>query len=546
VRGKGSSQILLRALDGEDILLEEELQSLLGLGEKVRAAAAPVPALSGDARRRIWEAAVTGVPGPQREEGLGPRVPRLAWGIAAGLALAGVVALVLVLVFAGGPAGRVTEVARLQSVWGEVRVIGSGGVERAAREGEALADGDTLITTPGSRATVEFAAGSILRLDGDTEAAVREIEGSAGVELVHGRSYHRVVGGEPYTVISGEVSAAARGTAFAFDALEDTYRVMSLQSASRVEVGRDSASSWGEDVPEGKVFVYRRGRPPGEILDISRDDLDNEWIRWNRDLDAELGFPLGILTMLDQAEEVENQPPAETGEQAQPSGGEQPQQEKTEPSPSPQTEPQPQPTPAPAPQPAPQPVAQSLVLSAQAGEGAVSFTWTVEGYSGFQGFKLCRSETNPAPSYPGDWWKYVDGEGARSTSDTSVQAGHTYYYRLGIYNQGSILAYSNAVQVTVPGQPQELSVTMSATPADGKVKISWVVSGEGSYDGIKVCRSETNPNPSYPGEWIAYITSGSSYADTDVLSGHTYYYRVGIYKGGTIIKYSNSATATLP
>jgi hypothetical protein len=192
-------------------------------------------------------------------------------------------------------------------------------------------------------------------------------------------------------------------------------------------------------------------------------------------------------------------------------------------------------------------VEKSVVLTAQAGEGIVTFTWTVSGYSGFQGFKLCRSETNTAPSYPDDWWKYVDGESARSTSDNTVQAGHTYYYRLGIYNQGAVIAYSNVVQVTIPGQPQELSISLSAAVEGGKVKLTWQVNGQGSYDGFKVCRSESVANPSYPGEGLTLVSYGQyAYADGDVASGHTYYYRVGIYKSGSILVYSNAVKVTIP
>ena len=165
----------------------------------------------------------------------------------------------------------------------------------------------------------------------------------------------------------------------------------------------------------------------------------------------------------------------------------------------------------------------------------------------YNGFKLCRSETNSTPSYPGDWWKYIDGENTRSAVDTSVEGGHTYYYCLAVYDKGAVLGYSNAVKVTVPGQSQELSISLSATVEGGKVKLSWSVSGKGSYDGFKVCRSETNTSPSYPGDTCTFVDAGSrSYADVAVSPGHTYYYRVGIYCGGSIIAYSNAVKAVVP
>jgi hypothetical protein len=186
-------------------------------------------------------------------------------------------------------------------------------------------------------------------------------------------------------------------------------------------------------------------------------------------------------------------------------------------------------------------------LSAEVTGKGVEFSWNVIGYSGFQGYKLCRSETDPQPSYPGDWCKYIDGEETRYALDDSVEAGHTYYYRLAVYDHGDILGYSNAVRVTVPGQPQELSVVLSAEARDGVVELSWEVSGEGTYSGFKLCRSETDPQPSYPGDWCKFLQYGTfSYRDTEVKPGGTYYYRVGIYKDGAVVVYSNSVKVTLP
>jgi FecR protein len=533
VRSKVSSEHLLRALDGEGLHLEVELQALLHLGNRVRVAVPEIPLLDENARRRIWSDAISRTKEPTPAEGRILGIPRLAWGVAGGLAVALIVVLVMIYVFAGGPAKQAADIASLRSLWGEIHVISPQGQERLAREGEILRSGDSLISSRDSRGIVEFGEGSTLRLDGDTEVVLQESQSEVAVEIVYGKSYHRVAGGTPYSVFSENVRTTAEGTAFTFDVTADTEEVMDLQSSVEVEVMSDSAADWNTDLGEGEIFIYSQGQPEGQISNLSPGDLENEWIEWNKDQDAELGFPLGALSQLDGQETAEGQTNVPADQQP-PSN--------TDNQPAPQPTPQPQP----APTPPPPPVDKSLALSAQTGEGIVYCSWTLTGYSGFQGFKLCRSETNPSPSYPGDWWQYVDGDGARSTSDNTVQAGHTYYYRVGVYSQGSILGYSNMVQVTVPGQPQELSISMSVTVVSGKVKVSWSISGSGTYDGVKVCRSETNPNPSYPGEYIAYITSGSSYTDADVVSGHTYYYRVGILKDGSILKYSNSAQVTIP
>lgn len=533
MRDKYYSQYLLRALDGEELRLDEELTAMVKTAERLRGSVPSVAPLDEGARRRIWENAV----GRETEAVAMPRrrlaVSRPAWGLAAAAALAVVAALVLVFVFtSGGPAPEPAPFARLRVERGEMTVRGADGGERRAADGEELAAGEALVALAGARGVVEFGAGSIMRLEGEAEVVLSSRDGGIAVEVVRGRTYHRVLDGSPYAVASGGVEAAARGTAFAFEAEGGTRRVLDLESSVRVAVDTEALPGWSSRLDEGDLFVYEEGAAEAGISDLTRGDLDNEWMRWNKSLDEKLGLPLGALSMLDQ-EVAEEQPQPEAQPEPQP--------------PADEGQPQPAPAPQPEPAPAPPPPARSLVLSAQASSGRVDFSWTVSGYSGFQGYKLCRSETNPEPSYPGDWWMYVDGESARSACDDTAEPGRTYYYRLAVYHQGVALGYSNSVRVTVPGEPSQLSITLSGSVSGGKASLSWSVSGSGSYSGFKVCRSETNPNPSYPGDTCTFVDAGqSSFLDESVQPGHAYYYRVGIYYEGTIVAYSNAVKLTIP
>ncbi len=521
MRNRHYSQYLMRALDGEAFPLDRELAELARLGERVAAASPAVPGLDDAARARIWEKAVSASRETAARERKAVTLPRAALAAAA-VCLIALAAVFATLILRGGgqEALQRVEIATLRLDRGEVAIKDAEGVERLAVDGEALAEGEIILVAQGARTWVEFETGSLLRLAGGAEAALVEGEDGVVVEVLKGRTYHRVAEGTSYSARSGDFSVNALGTAFALDVEDGKGRVLSIHSSLQVE----QAGEPGSRLDEGQALDFFAGGG-GQSFDITREHLDDEWLRWNKDLDEGLGLPLGAFRLLEEREE----------------GGETPPQRNAEPQPQPQ-EPQPQPVPEPPPQPTPQPPAQkSLVLSASAREGAVDFTWTLSGYGGFQGFKLCRSETNPTPSYPGDWWKYIDGADTRSVTDTSVQAGHTYYYRLAVYNQGEVLGYSNAVQVKVPGQEQKLSISLSAALEGCVVKLSWSVGGTGSYSGFKVCRSETNPNPSYPGDACAFVDAGSrSYVDDSVSSGHTYYYRVGIYKDGSILVYSNA------
>jgi hypothetical protein len=524
------SQYLLRALDGEELRLDEELSGLVEMGDRVRCAIPATPILEEDAQRRIWNSVVSQVREPAAPQRRVDRLPRLAWAGAAVLTLAIVAVLVIVFLSTGGPVVREpAEIASLRLDRGEVTIRDAQGEERAAGADEVINDGDVIIAAADARGIVEFESGCILRLYGKAEIGLYAGEGGVVAEVFEGMSYHRVVDGTPYTARSGDVTVTARGTAFSFDVEGESGKVISVHSSVEVAVDSEAPVDWTSKLEQGDVFVYGEGDEP-QILDVTREELDNEWLRWNKSLDEALGLPIGAFSLLvetvtgeDTAQPDQPQPPAEEPEQ-----------------PAPQPQPSPQPTPPP-------PAEKSVTLSGSARQGAVDFSWTLTGYSDFQGFKLCRSESNPAPSYPGDWWTYIDGAATRSATDTSVQAGHTYYYRLAVYNAGAVLDYSNAVMVTVPGAPQELSISLSGVVEGGKAKLSWSVSGEGDYSGFKVCRSESNPNPSYPGDTCTFVDAAQrSYIDSTVASGHTYYFRVGIYKDGTIIKYSNAVTVTVP
>ena len=531
MKSKYYAQYLLRALEGEDLRLDEEMSGLVALGSRVSCAVPATPPLSDDARRRIWNNAVSRTSEPIVLRRRVAGIPRLAWAAAAGVTLAIIAVLAVFLVFRGGtPVQETVQVASLRIEQGEITVRDTQGDERTASDGERLSEGDVILAAADALGIVEFESGCIMRLHGEAEVGL--IEGDDGViaEVYEGQTYHRVIDGTPYVVRSGDVTATATGTAFAFDVEEAGGRIVSVHSSVEVEVGGAPPPDANSLLEQGDIFLFGEDIE-AQVLDITREDLDNAWMKWNRDLDELLGLPLGAFAILEEiAAEEEAQP-------------EQPEEPPAEEEPAP---PAPQP-PAPQPPAPPPPVEQSLSLSASAREGAVDFSWTLTGYSGFQGFKLCRSESNPAPSYPGDWWKYIDGESARSVTDGSVEAGHTYYYRLGVYNNGAVIAYSNTVQVTVPGQAKEPSISLNGVVEGGKVKLSWSVSDAGAYDGFKVCRSETNPNPSYPGDTCTFVAFGQNYyTDTSVVSGKTYYYRVGIYKDGGIVKYSNAVKVTVP
>ncbi|MGD9101602.1 MAG: choice-of-anchor J domain-containing protein, partial [Anaerolineae bacterium] len=89
--------------------------------------------------------------------------------------------------------------------------------------------------------------------------------------------------------------------------------------------------------------------------------------------------------------------------------------------------------------------------------------------------------------------------------------------------------------LAAPAAPSGLDATLSA---DNAVNLSWT----GDASGFKVERS-----PDSPGDWtqIADITDrATTYVDSDVNGGVTYYYRVRAYNGAGDSGYSNTANVT--
>ena len=535
MKSKDSMDNMLRALDGQQVQLDGEIVELLQVATRLSHLHGEAAPLDSYVKEKIWNERIS----LANRTGHFVRPKRYRYHIAAGLAAGMAAMLATVLAFAlipsGGKVIEKDQIARLQLSQGEIRVLSSRHEERQAADSEVISNGDSVIASPGTRGIVEYESGSIMRLEGEAEVRLSTNNGGIETEVIRGKSYHRVVDGGSYVVSSHGVRVVADGTAFTFEIDKDTEKVVSLESSLSVEVLAGSRSGWKTDIKQGEGFFYQESGQEAHLAEVPSQDLNNDWLRWNKNLDTKLGLPLGVLADVGEKdpakEELAGQPetPAVNSDESTPIVS-QPSEDEV---------------PLP-PGPASPGVEKTLVLSAQTADAQVSLSWTLAGYSNFQGFKLFRSETNAMPDYPDDWWKYIDGPATRSSVDNRVLGGHTYYYRLGVYNQGLILGYSNAVQISVAGQSQELNIILTASQAAGKVNLSWDVSGDVLYDGFKVCRSETNPEPAYPAEWVAYITGATAYSDADVKVGTTYYYRVGIYRNGSIFKYSNAVTIAVP
>ena len=151
-------------------------------------------------------------------------------------------------------------------------------------------------------------------------------------------------------------------------------------------------------------------------------------------------------------------------------------------------------------------------LTATAGSGQIGLTWSAS--TGATSYKVQRSTTSGGP------YTTIASPTTTSYTDTGVTNGTTYYYVVAAVNTAGQSANSSQVSATPQSAVPAAPTNLTATAGSGQVGLSWSAStGATSY---KVQRSTTSGGP--------YTTIASptttSYTDTGVTNGTTYYYVV--------------------
>src|SRR5208283_4774175 len=125
--------------------------------------------------------------------------------------------------------------------------------------------------------------------------------------------------------------------------------------------------------------------------------------------------------------------------------------------------------------------------------------------------------------------------------DNAVSYGATYYYEVEAVNVFTNGPFSNVVTVTVSAPPLLAPTNLTATAGNAQVSLAWSASaGATSYS---VYRSTTSSLSLATITFIANTTS-TSYVDTGLTNGTTYYYAVVALNSSTFTGFSNEASAT--
>ncbi len=185
-------------------------------------------------------------------------------------------------------------------------------------------------------------------------------------------------------------------------------------------------------------------------------------------------------------------------------------------------------------------------LVASGGNGSVVLSWAVpatDGGSPITGYDVYRG-TSPGGESATPLASNVVTNGF---TDTSAVNGTTYYYTVAAVNAVGLSPQSSEASATpsqpaaVPSAPQGLA----ATGANGTVKLSW--SAPASNGGAAVTGYDVYRGTSAGGESatpVATNVTGTSFTDTGLVNGTTYYYTVAAVNAAGTSPHSGEASAT--
>ena len=162
--------------------------------------------------------------------------------------------------------------------------------------------------------------------------------------------------------------------------------------------------------------------------------------------------------------------------------------------------------------------------SAASGNGTVALIWsapTSNGGSAITGYRVYRGTTSGSETL------LTTLGNVTSWSDTGLTNGTTYYYKVSALNAVGESVASNelsakpAAGATAPGAP----TLNSATPGNGTVALGW--SAPGSNGGSAITGYKVYRGTASGGETLLTTLSNvTSFTDTGLTNGTTYYYKV--------------------
>ncbi|MDD3174631.1 MAG: fibronectin type III domain-containing protein, partial [Herbinix sp.] len=175
----------------------------------------------------------------------------------------------------------------------------------------------------------------------------------------------------------------------------------------------------------------------------------------------------------------------------------------------------------------PVPLSPTNLTATSSGYNSAKLSW--KSVSGASGYELYRSTSSNGT------YSKVKTTSSISYTNTNLKTGNTYYYKVRAYKTiSSKNIYGKFSTISsvkpIPSTPSDLKASYES---DRSIKISWgTIKGASGY---RIYRAT-----SYSGDY-SYLktTTSTSYLDTEIINGSTYYYKVrAFHTEGTVKVYS--------
>jgi fibronectin type 3 domain-containing protein len=175
-------------------------------------------------------------------------------------------------------------------------------------------------------------------------------------------------------------------------------------------------------------------------------------------------------------------------------------------------------------------------LTTSAGNATVALQWSVpaNGGSAITGYRIYRGSSTGAETL------FTSVGAVNTYTDTTVSNGGTYYYQVTALNsigEGSRSNETVARPATLPSAP-----SLSATGSTMSVALTWnaPANGGATIGGYRIYRSTTSGAEAL----LVGVGATTSYTDSAVVSGTTYFYQVTAVNNVGESARSNEASAT--
>lgn len=383
------------------------------------------------------------------------------------------------------------------AVEGDVE-FNSGSGWNAAEQGTQLEEGYSLRTLGNSRAVITLDEGSAVRLDSDSVVTITKLTADEVViDNASGHVYARVVPSETrvFSVTVDGQAYAALGTAFQTvnekeeKGVEVYHSKVDVKNKTEVNAGEAYFTLSKDEARNGKVTK----------LDLEKLKSD-DFINWNKTKDEandEFANELGILKDLkDGKEEKEETTPPPTNDSTR-----------------------------------------GISVSATKVDDGIKVTWSVDGISITEGFKVTYSKSDTTPTYGENSAQYVSPD--KTSTVLGLYDGKSYFIRVCAYRGDKQCdSYSKTVSATAP-QKEVTRGDMTASLGSDGYTLNWSYTGEATF-GYKVNWSTTD-SPQYgaDGTTSKLVTWGTSLNLNEIITETgIYYVSVCAYTGSGCVDYS--------